>query len=141
MPVPGPLALGRGVVVVAGDAVPEPWAGAMAVSVDEQVLAHPGPTVVSLHASWIARRPVVVELAVDAAVFCEPEQWPVEPWTVSPDHEPWLDRLHFLVWANTYDARTGELRWWWATKAARVGAEATPDGPADVLLPDGTAAW
>ena len=35
--------------------------------------------------------------------------------------EPWLDRLHFLVWANTYHARGGiEPVWWWARKAARI---------------------
>ena len=33
------------------------------------------------------------------------------------------DRLHFLVWANSYDARAdGEPIWWWARKAARLGA-------------------
>jgi len=141
MPHPGPAVLGRGVVILAGQAVPEPWAAAPVVSIGEETLGEPGPTVVSLHASWATRRPVVIELAIDAARFREPAAWPVEPWTLPPEHEPWLDRLHFLVWANTYDARSDELRWWWATKAARLGAEATPDGPADVRLPDGTLAW
>ena len=37
--------------------------------------------------------------------------------------EPWADRLHFLVWANSYDAQAaGEPVWWWARKAVRLGA-------------------
>ncbi len=51
---------------------------------------------------------MVVELAIDPARFRAPEAWPVEPWTVGARFEAWLDRLHFLVWANTYDAREGE---------------------------------
>ena len=43
------------------------------------------------------------------------------------------------MWANSYDARNGEPKWWWSVKAARVGA--TEGGPADVFLPDGTPAW
>ena len=42
--------------------------------------------------------------------------------TLEPGLELWLDRLHFLVWANTYDARAGEPVWWWSRKAARLGA-------------------
>ena len=62
-----------------------------------------------------------------------PATWDDEPWTLGPWFEPWFDRLHFLVWANTYDARDGEPVWWWGRKAARLGAGARrPDGPADV---------
>lgn len=111
------------------------------VCIDDAALASPGPAVTSLHASWAARRPVVVELAVDPARFRAPEAWAVEPWTVAPDFEAWFDRLQFLVWANTYDARGGDLVWWWAIKAGRLGAPPTPDGPADVALPDGRPAW
>ncbi|MGQ0831550.1 MAG: ATP-dependent helicase, partial [Microthrixaceae bacterium] len=54
--------------------------------------------------------------------------------------ELWLDRLHFLVWANSYDARApGAPIWWWARKASRLGA--TEGGAADVVLADGTPAW
>jgi DNA helicase-2/ATP-dependent DNA helicase PcrA len=138
---PGPVALGRGVVVTAGGPVPEPWQGAPVVTVDEAALAEPGPTVARLHTHWAAREPVVVALSVDPARFRDPERWVVEPWTIGPEHEVWLDRLHFLVWANTYDARAGSVRWWWATKASRSGATPTPGGPADVTLPDGRPAW
>ena len=64
---------------------------------------------------------MVVELAVDPARFRAPWSHAAEPWTVDPGFEPWGDRLRFLVWANTYDARAGEPVWWWARKAARLG--------------------
>jgi len=132
------------VVVNAGAPVPEPWAAAPVVTVDEAALEDPGPTVIALHEAWTARRPVVVALAVDPGLFRAPATWADEPWTLSPSFEAWTDRLQFLVWANTYDARgDGAPVWWWARKAQRAGAspKADPDGPADVALPDGRPAW
>ena len=129
--------------MAAGAPVPEPWAGAPVVTLDDAVLADPAATVERLHAAWAAREPIVIALAVDPARFRAPQSFPIEPWRASPESEPWFDRLHFLTWANTYDARGGEPVWWWAVKAARLdpGATATPAGPADLLLPDGTPAW
>ncbi len=77
----------------------------------------------------------MVELRVSPGDLRRPVDHAVEPWRVDPGFEPWLDRLHFLVWANNYDARGGEPVWWWGRKAAEVGA--TVAGPADVTLPDG----
>src|SRR5687767_986545 len=105
--VPGPATLGRGVVVRRGDPVPDPWAGAPVVVVDEAALADPGPVVTALHDAWTSRRPVVVTLEVDADRFRPPVSVTDEPWRVGARFEVWLDRLHFLVWANTYDARGG----------------------------------
>ncbi|MEA2828049.1 MAG: ATP-dependent helicase UvrD/PcrA, partial [Actinomycetota bacterium] len=141
---PGPSALGRGVVVMADGEIPAPWAGAAVVVVDEAALADPGPLVAELHAAWAARRPVVVGLAVDPARFRQPESWAVEPWTLGPDFEAHLDRLHFLVWANNYDARgPGDPVWWWARKAERLGARPSPSAPpkGELVLPAGTPAW
>ena len=107
MPVPGPVALGRGVVINEGGAIPAPWITAPVVTVDEAVLGDPGPLVARLHAAWAARQPLVVELAVDPARFRAPQDVGDAPWRLAPDFEPWFDRLHFLVWANTYDARAG----------------------------------
>ena len=128
-------------VVGVGGAIPAPWITAPVVTVDEAVLREPAAVVGRLHAAWAAREPVVVELAVDPARFRAPEDLVVEPWRVAPDAEPWFDRLHFLVWANTYDARAGHPIWWWGRKAARLGATETPDGAADVEMADGTPAW
>jgi DNA helicase-2/ATP-dependent DNA helicase PcrA len=144
-----PAVLGRGVVVNAGDPVPRPWAGAPEVVVDDAALADPAGVVAVLHEAWAARRAVAVRLAVDPASFREPPDIEVaEPWRLDPGFELWHDRLHFLVWANTYDARDGEPVWWWGRKAQRLGAVAAPHGAtadgdagADVVLPDGTPAW
>ncbi|HEY7136878.1 MAG TPA: ATP-dependent DNA helicase UvrD2 [Acidimicrobiia bacterium] len=141
MPSPGPSVLGRGVVVRAGSPPPSPWAGAPVVTVDEATLDDPSTTVTALHTAWSARRPVVVALAVDPAAFREPQTWDAAPWTLAAGFEPWFDRLHFLVWANNYDARAGDPVWWWARKAERAGATATDDGVADVELPSGAPAW
>ncbi len=148
MTAPGPDALARNVVVAAGAVAPAAWAGAEVVVVDEAALADPGPVVRRLHALWAGRRRAVIELGVDPVLFRRPETWRVVPWDLAPSFEPWLDRLHFLVWHNSYDARGGEPIWWWGRKAARLGGTATdelPDGTApvagDLLLPDGTVAW
>lgn len=145
MAAPGPLALGRGVVIDAGQAVPEPWAAAPVVRIDEAELADEAvaaQVVGKLHRAWAAREPVVIELAVDPARFRDPVEITAEPWELAPELELWHDRLHHLAWANTYDARSGEPIWWWARKAARLGATLV-DGEAggDVVLADGTVAW
>src|SRR5688572_14896542 len=133
MPAPGPPLLGRGVVVQAGDPVPAAWAGCEVIVVDVDAVVSPAPVVATLHAAWATRRPVVVSLEVDAATFRAPESVTGEPWRLGARFEPWHDRLHFLVWANTYDARAGiEPVWWWSRKAARLGAN--EGGAADVVL-------
>jgi DNA helicase II / ATP-dependent DNA helicase PcrA len=140
---PGPAALGRGVVVLAGDRVPAAWADAPQVVVDEGVLGAPATTLRALHEAWAARRSVAVVLGVDPDRLRAPARLAAEPWTVAPDLEPGLERLHFLVWANTYDARGARPpTWWWARKAERLGARLVDDdGPGDVVLPDGRRAW
>jgi DNA helicase-2/ATP-dependent DNA helicase PcrA len=141
VPIPGPAALGRGVIINAGQPVPEPWADAPVYTIDEAGLSSPASVVAALHGAWAARIPVVIALAVDPGRFRAPESFAgVEPWTLAPDFEPWLDRLHFLVWANTYDARGEEPVWWWSRKAARLTGVSV-GGSGDVLLPDGRPAW
>ncbi|HEY2301521.1 MAG TPA: ATP-dependent helicase, partial [Acidimicrobiales bacterium] len=141
----GPVALGRGVVIGDGQPVPGPWAGAEVTTIDESALADPSSAVAALHRAWAQRRPVVIVASVDPARFRSPESWQVEPWTLPPSFEPWLDRLHFLVWANTYDARRPDVApvWWWGVKAARLPGVASPssDGVGDVVLDDGRRAW
>ena len=111
---------------------------------DSAAVADPAPAVRRLHASWADREPVVIRMLADPAGFRAPVSVVGEPWGLDAGHELWADRLHFLVWANSYDARSGpEPAWWWARKAARLGAvEGAPgDGPGDVWLPGGTPAW
>jgi DNA helicase-2/ATP-dependent DNA helicase PcrA len=148
VPVNPPAALGRGVVINAGDRVPEPWVAAREVLVDDDAFADPTGVVTILHEAWAGRRAVVVRLAIDPTRFRDPPDIEVaEPWRLDPGYELWHERLHFLVWANSYDARDGEPVWWWGRKAERLGA-ASPhrdaiEGAAasDVVLPGGTPAW
>jgi len=140
---PGPGPLGRSVVVADGAAPPPAWADAPRVRVDEAALAAPSELVATLHGAWAERRPLVIDLAVDPARFREPEHISATPWEVGVDLDLVGDRLHFLLWADTWDARGDEPVWWWGVKAARLadGAVATPGGPGDLRLADGTALW
>ena len=130
-----PDALGRGLVVTPGAARPPGWEDAALVVVDGEGAADP------LHAAWSSRTPVVVELAVDAGELKRPEVETRPPYEVGPGFELRRERLHFLVWANTYDGRTpgAEPVWWHGVRAGRLGA--TLGGPADVVLADGSPAW
>ena len=79
------------------------------------MLADPAPTVARLHAAWAGprarrRRPRRRPGAVPRAAVDRRSS----RGALAPESEPWFDRLHFLVWANTYDARAGEPVWWWA---------------------------
>ncbi|MFL6204884.1 MAG: ATP-dependent DNA helicase UvrD2 [Acidimicrobiales bacterium] len=140
MPSPGPPVLGRGVIVAPGGAAPVAWDGAPRVVVDRAATSDPRQVVEVLHVAWATRSPVVIELAADPAGFRAPERLLAPPWELGPGAEAWADRLHFLVWANSYDAREpGEPIWWWSRKAARLGA--AEGGTADVVLPDGEPAW
>jgi DNA helicase-2/ATP-dependent DNA helicase PcrA len=143
---PGPVALGRGVVVTAGSDVPQAWTGRDRIVIDDRALSEPGDAVVALHQAWAERAPVVIELAVDPASFRHPLPVDAPVWSLDPGLELWEERLHFLVWANTYDARggTGNPMWWWAAKAARLGARLPgpgDTGPGDVILADGRPVW
>lgn len=131
MAAPGPRPLGRGVVVGPGAEVPPPWAGVERVRVGPEELDAPGSVVDDLHAAWARRRPVVVELAADADALRAPEICGRPPYELRPDFEFRRERLHFLVWANNYDARQGRPVWWHGRKAARRwarGADAEPPG-------------
>ncbi len=134
-----PLSFGRGVIVTGDQPVPEPWRTAVEIVVDETILASPSAALAALHAAWLNRTPIVVRLEVDPALFRQPGSEAVEPWTLPPTFEFPLDRLHFLVWANNYDARSGELVWWWTNKASRLGAAPAPT--TDITLAGGDPAW
>ncbi len=141
--VPGPAVFGRGAVVADGATPPAAWSAAPVVTIDDDTLAAPRAVVERLHDAWATRTPVVVDLHVDPVEFRRPDIHAVDPWELTPDFELWNDRLHFLVWNNNYDCRTGEPIWWWGRKAARI--EGTPsdetDADGDLVLPDGTVAW
>jgi DNA helicase-2/ATP-dependent DNA helicase PcrA len=126
-------ALGRGLVIAPGAEVPAGWDDVPRVRVDDETACGP------LHEAWCRRQPVVVELGIEAADLKVPEREVRAPYEVGPGFDFGRERLHFLVWANTYDGRSGEPVWWHGVRAGRLGAQV--GGPADVVLPDGTPAW
>ncbi|HEY8547196.1 MAG TPA: ATP-dependent DNA helicase UvrD2 [Acidimicrobiales bacterium] len=152
---PGPAALGRGVVVLPGGAVPPVAEAWPRLRVDDAVLADPTEALAWLDAAWRSRQPSVVELAVPFADVKAPEVDERPPYRLAPDFEFARERLHFLIWANRYDGRAPDQppRWHHATRAVRLGATAVEpgtgrdgtagggDAAGEVVLPDGTPAW
>jgi DNA helicase-2/ATP-dependent DNA helicase PcrA len=141
---PGPAALGRGVIVDDGADAPEPWAGAPRVVVDDAVLRDPAGTIETLHEAWQQRHPIVVELRVPVEELRTPEHELRAPHALTPSFTFTRELLYFLVRANSYDARRangrdGTPRWWPVTEAERLGAR--PGTTTDLVLPDGTEAW
>ncbi|MDQ6784518.1 MAG: ATP-dependent DNA helicase UvrD2 [Actinomycetota bacterium] len=133
-------------MIADGGVVPVAWTGRPRVVIDATVLADPAVVVAALHQAWADRQAIIIELGVDPQVFRQPRPVDLPVWSLDPGVELWEDRLQFLTWANTYDARSDAAHpvWWWATKAARLGAELVgvgDAGPGDVILPDGRRAW
>ena len=118
--------LGRSVLVEPGQTPPEGWSGC----------GRWDGSVEDLEAAWRSRRPLVIEVTEP------PNEDEVEPrpvWSLTPSFEfPGERRAHFMF-SNSVDARNGNLRWRWADAAVRLGA--SPGGTADVLLPNGRAAF
>src|SRR5436853_4399892 len=136
---PGPTALGRGVIVEAGAPAPEEWSDAPRIVVDDDALRDAATTAQRLHQHWTSRTPVVVDLRVAREVLSAPERDDRPVHELAPAFDFARERCYFLVRANNYDARDGTPRWGAAAEARRLGAE--PGGAADVVLPDGTPAW
>jgi DNA helicase-2/ATP-dependent DNA helicase PcrA len=142
---PDPIALGRSVVVGAGQGAPGEWSSRERIRV-----ASIDPTTADeLGAAWRDRRSVVIELQAglgldDPAVPPAQSLTGSQPWEWPVDLDLVGERLHHALWANSVDARSGAAsrHWRWAEVARRLGA--SPAGPrdtgADVILPDGTAA-
>ena len=140
-PFPGPAALGRNVIVGAGAPVPGGFpTDAPRLVVDDDVLAHPGPAVAFLHGRWVRRQPTVIELAADNTALQQPEVDDRAPWDLPRGFTFLRERLAFLVWANSYDARGGAPVWWDAELAVRGGATPGDARTCDVVV-DGAPAW
>jgi DNA helicase II / ATP-dependent DNA helicase PcrA len=137
---PGHAALGRGVVVSDGQPAPVGWEHAPRVRIDDDVVADAGPVADLLHHAWLTRQPVVVELAADNDAVRAPEACRLAPHEVPRDFAFHRERVHFLTWANTYDARRGHPIWWHGVLAERR-ADLARSEVADVELADGRHAW
>ena len=152
MTFPGPEELGRGLVVTPGVDLTGDLAAAQdweRVQVDGSLLVgDPGgaerleKTVALLHRAWASRRPVLVELNLPTeplAGLRRPAIVERPVYELGAEFTLLTERLQFLLWRNNYDARRGEPVWWWARKAAGLGAQ--PGRRADVVLGDGSEAW
>ncbi len=92
-----------------------------------------------LHRAWVARELIVIELGVDPVELRKPEATTMDPWRLRRGFLFNRERLHHLVWANSYDKRNGELIWWWGRKAQALGA--APGKTGDITLADGSEVW
>ena len=140
---PGHPLLGRSVVVAPGQQTPEAWADFSRHVIDQVVLedqARLAETVTELQRAYVRREPAVFELKVDSGVLSGPAQTEYPPYELGADFTFLRERLAKLVWHNSYDARSGELIWWWAHKAASR-LDVTVGGVADVVDGDGRAIW
>ncbi len=132
--------LGRGVIVSAGAAAPEPWGGADRVLIDDAALTEPAEALAALHHYWSERIPVVVELQCSPDELRAPEtEFGRAPYALSPRFEFGRERLYFLARANNYDNRVGRMVWGPTVEAQRLGAAVSD--LADIVLADGTPAW
>ncbi len=136
---PGPVEFGRGVVIDRGQPAPPGFVDAPSVVVSEDTLLHPGAALHTLHRCYASRQPALIQLQIDHRQLLVQETESGWPWELSADFEFPIHRLHFLVWANNYDLRSGEPVWWLTRKAVRLGAG--PGAATDIVLPDGRAAW
>jgi DNA helicase-2/ATP-dependent DNA helicase PcrA len=140
---PGPTQLGRSVVINPGEEPPSAWEGADRYLIDDMLLADPTrleDTVDDLQRRYVGRLPTVFVLAVAPEELTRAETTDAHPYELGARFSFLRERLAKLVWHNSYDARSDELVWWWAHKAA-ARLPVTIDGPADVVTVDGSPVW
>lgn len=137
---PGPAELGRSVVIGHGETAPPAWAGAERVTVDASIYEEP-ERLVELQRRYVKRIPTVFELATPVEDLTGPAATDRDPIELGRDFTFVSERLTKALWHNSYDATAGgDLIWWWARKA-EAWLEVTEQGPADIVLPDGSAIW
>lgn len=137
-----PAQLGRSIVVGPGAPVPDRWANAPRIVIDPELVTDQkrlAPVVDDLQRRYIERVPTVIEL--DPSVRLDPEETTeLAPYELGGEFTFLHERLVKAIWHNSYDGRSDDLKWWWATKAASLPG-VTVGGPADVLLDGSTPAW
>ena len=140
---PGPIELGRSVVVEPDSPVPSPWRKAKRFSIDQSVLDDPArleELINYLAPRYFRRAPSVFVLAIEPEELTTPETTDALPFELGAEFSFLRERLMKLVWHNAYDARKGSMVWWWAHKAA-ARLDGAVAGPADIVLEDGIPVW
>ena len=129
----GPDALGRSLVLLDDQSVPEPWQSAPRLTIDERVLLDPSAALHTLRQAHQQRTRLVIDLSASfhrapAATLTGPLH------ELGARAELPLDELHHLVWSNSVALDHDGARWPWAEQAVAVGALAS-DGTGDVEVP------
>ena len=132
----GPVCLGRGVIVGAGQAAPEGWGECRRVLLERASGAE-------LRAAWAGREPLVIEIA-DGDNLPDPN-WTMSArwWELDPKFNVGSETLRFLAESNSVDARDPTSpRFAPLEQAVRLGARRLPPGgPRDAVLPSGRLTW
>ena len=135
--VAGPPQLGRSLLVWSGADIPSSWDGCGLVDVTEERLGDPS-FLAEVRDAFFTRVPVVYSLEPGlqppAAAVHE-----AAAWSTAVDHDFVAETAWALMTRNAVDARSGAPAWELADMAIALGASQTDH--ADVLLPDGRAAW
>ena len=131
----GPDELGRGIVLSPRSALPATFHGAPTYHVDERSLADPQTLIFELHLHWLRRRRVVLYLGIDKETLKSPERLDAAPYSLAPSFEFSQERLHFLIWANNYDATGDEPIWWYERLALRLGVASHDSAEVDLEGP------
>lgn len=136
----GPAALGRHVVVPAGQEPPADWADCRRID----ATAPDSSLIDTLRAAVGGRESLVISISDDPAF----DEMPAsvddrEPHAVGVGHEFMAETLHHLLWSNSIDARHGQHgRWRLIDRACALGASVVAHGGVgDVLTPDGRTVW
>lgn len=143
MTYPGPIELGRSVIIGPEDETPSPWVGCDRIVIAPDLLSEAdqlASTVGELQRRYVRRDPIVIELSVLDSALSEPESTSLAPWELGSAFTFLRERLSKAVWHNSYDARAGAMIWWWSRKA-EPRLQVSIGGPADVLLSSGEPAW
>lgn len=140
---PGPKELGRSVVIGPGTDAPEAWQEADSYLIDDSILTDPERLevlIAELARRYFSRIPSVFVLETDVDEMNAPEATDAPPYELGAEFSFLRERLVKLVWHNAYDTRNGSMVWWWAHKAV-ARFDGAVDGPADIVLEDGTPVW
>ncbi|MBI5089148.1 MAG: hypothetical protein HZB15_09905, partial [Actinobacteria bacterium] len=135
---PGPVELGRNLIIRPGQDVPPEWRDASRVTIEASDASSGRDLVDELQPLARARHRVVFELSPDAeAALDRPESTDAPPSEVGARFRFDRDDLRHLVRANSVDLTSGSPRWPLLDRAVTLGAQVVAEGAGDVVLPDG----